>query len=99
VPSLRSGKGRRGPGEMTIEIKPRGRENAREKGKRLLVSGRLRVIQVDGNLIVAECRGDSGEVYRLRHDPDDVPFWSCSCPARTACSHLHSLWAVVAVNR
>lgn len=82
---------------MTVEWKPRIRENAHDKSKRLLLSGRLRVTRVDGNIIVAECRGDSGEVYHLGHDPNDVPFWSCSCPARTACSHLRALHAVTAV--
>lgn len=72
------------------------RENARDKSVRLLVTGRLRVTHVNGAEILAECRGDSGEVYRLGH-VDEV--WSCSCPARTACSHLHALWAVTAVER
>ena len=71
------------------------RENARDKSVRLLVSGRLRVTSVIGSEILAECRGDSGEVYTLGH-VDEV--WSCSCPARTACSHLHALWAVTAVS-
>lgn len=82
---------------MTTAV--RKREDAKTKGKRLLLAGRLRVTRVDGNCIVAECRGDSGEVYELGHDPNRVPFWSCSCPARTACSHLHALWAVVALER
>ena len=67
------------------------RENVKEKGSRLLVQGRLRVTKVDGNLIVAECRGDSGRVYELSHDNGH---WACSCPARTACSHLVALWLV-----
>jgi hypothetical protein len=85
---------------MSIDIaKPKGRENAKEKGLRLLLTGRLRVTKVDGNQIEALCRGDSGEVYHLRHSTNEVPFWECSCPARTACSHLHALWAVTAVER
>jgi uncharacterized Zn finger protein len=72
------------------------RENVREKGARLLVSGRLRVTSVVDGEIRAECRGDSGEVYTLGR-VDEV--WRCSCPARTACSHLHALWAVTAVDR
>jgi hypothetical protein len=72
------------------------RENVRGKGARLLVSGRLRVTSVLDGEIRAECRGDSGEVYKLgRYDE----VWRCSCPARTACSHLHALWAVTAVDR
>lgn len=75
------------------------REDARTKGLRLLSAGRLRVVRVDGNTIVATCRGDSGEVYDLGHDPGRAPHWRCTCPAKTACSHLHALWAVCAVER
>ena len=80
---------------MTVKT----RENATEKAKRLLLFGRLRVTHVDGNVIQALCRGDSGEVYHLGHDPSDVSFWSCDCPARTDCSHLRALWMVTAVER
>lgn len=76
---------------------PRKRENAKDKGLRLLTSGRLRVLKVDGRTIVAECRGDSGAVYSLGHDPTRAPHWRCICPATAACSHLHALWLVVAV--
>lgn len=65
-----------------------------EKADRLLLEGRLRVMRVDGSLIVAECRGDSGSVYELTHAAGR---WSCTCPARTDCSHLRALWRVVAV--
>jgi len=69
-----------------------------EKAERLLISGRLRVLRVDGNLIAAECRGDSGEVYQLGYQPD-FERWGCTCPARTSCSHLQALWSVTAVER
>jgi uncharacterized Zn finger protein len=79
---------------------PRGtRENAKAKAARLLVTGRLRVLKVEGNKIVAECRGDSGQIYWLGHEPEAATPWRCTCPARTACSHLHALWAVTAVER
>ena len=72
------------------------RESKQLKAMRLLVTGRLRVLRVDRDFIAAECRGDSGEVYNLlwKHQ-----HWTCSCAARTDCSHLNALWAVVAVNR
>jgi len=73
------------------------RENAREKGLRLLVQGRLRVTRVEGDLIVAQCRGDSGGVYFLGFDPGKKQ-WRCTCAARTACSHLHALWLVTATG-
>jgi uncharacterized Zn finger protein len=70
----------------------------RDKGARLLTSGRLRVVKVDGNLIVAECRGDSGEVYKLGHDRRRMQY-RCTCPARGPCAHLTALWLVTAVER
>lgn len=72
------------------------RENVQDKGVRLVTSARLRVTSVQGNEIQATCRGDSGEVYVLGHSDG---LWSCACPARTACSHLHALWLVTAVDR
>ena len=67
------------------------RESAEAKGRRLLVEGRLVVQLVDGRKIVAACRGDSGEVYRLGFDPR-TRSWRCTCPALTAaCSHLIAL--------
>jgi hypothetical protein len=75
------------------------RENARDKAKRLLVSGRLLIVKVDGDYVEAICRGDSGHTYHLGHDPDKAPHWRCTCEARTACSHLRALWCVTAVER
>lgn len=74
------------------------RENVREKADRILLERRLRVVKVDGNLIVAKCRGISGEIYDLGHDPKRMQY-RCTCPARTACSHLLALHAVTAVER
>jgi hypothetical protein len=76
---------------------PKKRNDKRHKAIRLLTSGRLRVLRVDGALIVAECRGDSGAVYKLGHDPRKKQ-WRCTCPARTDCSHLAALWAVVSLE-
>lgn len=64
------------------------------KAARLLVTGRLRVRRVDADFIAAECRGDSGRVYKLGWDGR---LWTCDCPARTDCAHLNALWSVVAV--
>lgn len=75
-----------------------GRENAAEKALRLLVEGRLRVTFVHGDVIFAQCRGDSGEVYAVGHDPAGAPRWRCTCPARSACSHLRALWLVTAIE-
>lgn len=83
-------------GGALLAQKVKGRENKRMKAIRLLVTGRLRVLRVDAGFISAECRGDSGEVYTLGWHEQH---WMCSCPARTDCSHLNALWAVVAVSR
>ena len=72
------------------------KEPKRVKAIRLLVTGRLRVWHVSHDLIQADCRGDSGEIYTLGWRDG---LWSCSCPARTDCSHLGALWCVVAVTR
>jgi uncharacterized Zn finger protein len=64
-----------------------------DKSRRLLVDGRLTVTRVEGNLIVATCRGDSGEVYHLGFDPRTSE-WRCTCVARTTCSHLKALMLV-----
>jgi hypothetical protein len=66
------------------------RENARAKANRYLAEGRLTVLRVDRNVVAAECRG-AGAVYRVGFEDGT---WSCSCPARGACCHLHALQAV-----
>jgi uncharacterized Zn finger protein len=73
------------------------RESADVKGRRLLVEGRLIVDQVLGRKVIATCRGDSGEVYRLGYDTQKNE-WRCTCPAKTRCSHLVALQLVVAVR-
>jgi uncharacterized Zn finger protein len=74
-----------------------GRESVEVKGRRLLVEGRLIVERVEGGLVVASWRGDSGEVYRLGHDPR-AQEWRCSCPARGRCSHLVALQLVTVLR-
>lgn len=74
------------------------RENKQAKGRRLLTEGRLIVAKVGGDtspLIVATCRGDSGEVYNLGYDPGKNE-WRCTCEALSGCSHLVALQLVVA---
>ena len=72
------------------------KETKAQKSHRLLISGRLRVFRVTADLIAAECKGDSGELYTLGWKDGR---WGCSCAARTDCSHLNALWAVVAITR
>lgn len=82
---------------VDLNLLPKKRNDKRHKALRLLTSGRLRVLRVEGELIVAECRGDSGAVYKLGHDPKKNQ-WRCTCPAKTDCSHLCALWAVVSLE-
>ena len=73
------------------------RENYYAKAKRLLGEGRLTVRRVDGQTISASCRGDSGEVYDVGHDPTQST-WYCTCEARGRCSHVQSLMLVTIAN-
>lgn len=66
------------------------RENVDTKGRRLLAEGRLTVVCVDGKKIIAECKGDSAEIYHLGWDPNERE-WRCTCIARGKCSHLVAL--------
>jgi hypothetical protein len=73
-------------------------ETKAQKAVRLLTERRLTVDRVHEGLIIATCRGDSGEVYRLGYRPDkDV--WACQCEAsakfRRVCAHLLALQHVV----
>jgi len=71
------------------------RENAQAKGRRMLTEGRLRVLRIErSGLIVAECRGDSGEVYTLGFEPMWGQ-WRCTCEAKGRCSHIIALMLVV----
>lgn len=76
------------------------RENRDSKARRFLVEGRLTVERVGaGNgMIVASCKGDSGEVYQLGYDARRRE-WRCTCEASRVfhrrCSHLTALQLVV----
>lgn len=67
--------------------------NIEDKGRRLLTEGRLLVTRVHGAVIVATCRGDSGDIYQLGYDPRNRQ-WRCTCMARGRCSHLVALQLV-----
>jgi len=67
-------------------------ETVDQKAKRLLTEGRLTVLVVNPEAVVARCKGDSGAEYMLGWEGHN---WSCSCPARgSKCSHLKALWLV-----
>lgn len=69
-------------------------ENYRAKGLRYLVSGRVSIVRVDERGILAYVRGD-GHRWTVLHE---YGAWSCDCPARSACAHLHAVRQVVAVD-
>jgi hypothetical protein len=65
-------------------------ENAAAKARRLLVEGRVRVVQSseDDGYLMAEVRGDSARIYVVNYDEDR---WCCNCPTLGACSHIKAL--------
>ena len=74
-------------------------ENRNERAARLLRERRLHILRVDeGGLVVGECKGDSGTVWKLGWDPNKRE-WRCQCPAsakfKRTCAHLVSLQSVV----
>ena len=73
------------------------RENYYLKAKRLLGEGRLTVRRVEGSTVSASCRGDSGEVYDVGHDPSQGT-WYCTCEAKGRCSHMQATMLVTIAN-
>jgi len=73
-------------------------ENAAAKGRRLLVEGRVRLIEVDeaGGHVVADVRGDSARIYAVIYGAGDG--WRCDCPTYGVCSHIRAVQLVVAVE-
>ena len=69
------------------------RENADTKARRLLVEARVRVLTAneDNGYLSAEVRGDSGRVYITSYDDGA---WTCTCAARSRCSHARALMLV-----
>lgn len=73
-------------------------ETKAQKALRYISERRLTVKRIEPTLVLAVCRGDSGEEYQLgwRADKD---VWGCQCEAsakfRRECSHLLALKLVV----
>lgn len=66
------------------------RESTDDKARRLLTTGKLRIVHKDSSFIHAECQGDTDH-YDLFYKDER---WYCSCEARVDCSHLRALWLV-----
>jgi hypothetical protein len=61
------------------------RETVDAKARRLLAEGRVLIVRVRLDFVIAIVQGDS-DSYDVRHDPSG---WSCSCPVRRPeCSHI-----------
>jgi hypothetical protein len=71
------------------------RESARTKADRLLLEGRVSILDVDRDHVRALVRGE-GHLYRATYAHG---VWACTCAARSdQCSHLLALRRVVAVD-
>ena len=74
------------------------RENIETRAVKILTERRLTVERVANGLIVASCRGDTDETYRLGYDPVRDQ-WRCTCEASATfhktCKHLRALQHVV----
>ena len=71
------------------------REAARDKGTRYLTEGRLILILVEGDRVLATCRGE-GALYRLGYAGGR---WWCACPAKSEnCAHVFAAKRCVAVD-
>jgi uncharacterized Zn finger protein len=71
------------------------RENAKTRAVRLLTERRVMIHRVSTASVLAQVRGDSGELREVRWDPRRG--WSCSCPAIGLCAHGHAVASVVVV--
>lgn len=71
------------------------RETARAKADRLLLEGRVVILEAGRYGVMARCRGE-GVIHTARYQ---FGAWSCTCPVRSdQCSHLIALRRVVAVD-
>ena len=71
------------------------REDAESKAKRYLSEGRIIIVRVSDDRLLARVRGD-GSVWLVMFEGG---VWSCPCPARTdQCSHLRAVRLVTAVE-
>ena len=68
------------------------RESAEVKGRRLLTEGRLVVEAAGPGHFTATVRG-AGDIHLVSYARGG---WSCSCPARSTCAHLHAARLIAA---
>jgi hypothetical protein len=67
------------------------RESVSRKAVRYVGESRVTIERVDATSVQASARGH-GMVYAVGWNPGDG--WSCSCPARRHCAHIHAVQLV-----
>lgn len=67
------------------------RETAFDRGRRMILEGRLVIDRVNDREVRAHIRGDSGEVHEVGYTRGG---FHCSCPCRGRCGHLVALMLV-----
>ena len=70
------------------------RESAASKARRYLAEGRVVLVHVERGHATAVVRGDGA----MHHVTVRGASWTCTCPARTRCSHQQAVGLVVAVD-
>jgi hypothetical protein len=72
------------------------RESVAKKGSHYILEGRLTITHVDAAIVVADVRGH-GQIHKTVWTSDAG--WSCSCPARRHCAHIHAVQLVTVRER
>lgn len=67
------------------------RENSAAKARRLLWEGRVAIVRVSEGYVLGAVRGDSAQIYTVKLV---AGYWSCTCEARSACSHVKAVQLV-----
>jgi uncharacterized Zn finger protein len=72
------------------------RETAVVKAERLLLAGRVVLIEVHGRYVRAIVRGDTEGFHVVEHDRG---VWSCDCSSYRICSHRRAVMLVYRSGR
>jgi hypothetical protein len=67
------------------------RENSSAKARRLLWEGRVAIVRVGPDGVLAAVKGDTAGVYTVKLV---AGYWSCTCPALGPCSHAKAVQLV-----
>lgn len=83
------------PPDSGVLLRLPSRESVHLKATRYLIQGRVQIRDVGPHGVKAFVRG-SGHLHRIIYENG---VWSCSCEARSVCSHLIAVQTVVVVPR